>query len=52
MLLTLPVTRSDGFMEVARGDQVALGVDCDRQLGKRAAGGAEDNLALLSQVEG
>jgi hypothetical protein len=52
MLFTLPVAWSDGFMEVARGDQVALGVDCDRQLGERTAGGAEDNLALLSQVKG
>src|SRR6476661_5329868 len=52
MLLTLPVSRSNGFMEVARGDQVALGVHCDRQLGERTAGRSEDNLALLGQVEG
>src|SRR6476620_6182267 len=52
MLLTLPVGRSNGFMEVARGDEVALSVDCDRQLGEGAAGRAEDNLALLRQVEG
>src|SRR6478609_4249064 len=41
MLLTLPVARSNGFMEVARRDQVAFGVHCDRQLGERAAGRSE-----------
>src|SRR3954465_6539051 len=51
MLLTLPVARSNRFMEVARGDQVALGVDCDRQLRERTAGRAEDTLAFLGQVE-
>src|SRR5512141_1820931 len=40
MLFTRPVAWCDGFMEVARSDQVALGVDCDRQLGERTAGGA------------
>jgi hypothetical protein len=39
-------------MEVARGDEVTLRVDGNRQLWERAAGGAEDNLALLGQVEG
>jgi hypothetical protein len=52
MLITLPVTWSYRFFEVAGGDQVALIVNCDGQLGERAAGRAKDNLAFLGQVEG
>src|SRR5690242_12673406 len=52
MLITLPVTWSYRFFEVAGGDQVALIVNCDGQLGERAACRAEDNLAFLGQVEG
>jgi hypothetical protein len=52
MLITLPVTWSYRFFEVAGSDQVALIVNCDGQLGERAAGRAEDNLAFLGQVEG
>jgi hypothetical protein len=52
MLITLPVTRSYGFFEVAGSDKIALGVNCDGQLGERPAGRAEDNLAFLGQVEG
>src|SRR5688500_12047089 len=52
MLITLPVTWSYGFFEVAGSDQVTLVINCDGQLGERAAGGAEDNLAFLGQVKG
>jgi hypothetical protein len=52
MLLTLPIARSNRFMEVARGDQVALGVNRDWQLGERTAGRSKDNLAFLREVEG
>src|SRR6059036_3044222 len=45
MLVTLPVTRSYRFFEIARGYEVALSVYRDGQLGERTAGGAEDNLA-------
>src|SRR6476620_629208 len=50
--ITLPVTWSYGFMEVAGSDEVALVINCDGQLGERTAGGAEDHLALLREVEG
>jgi hypothetical protein len=52
MLITLPVTWSYRFFEVAGSDQVALVINRDGQLGERTAGGAEDNLAFLCQVEG
>jgi hypothetical protein len=52
MHITLPVTWSYRFFEVAGGDQVAFVVNCDGQLGERPAGGAEDHLALLSEVKG
>jgi hypothetical protein len=52
MLITLPIARSYRFFEVARGDQVALGVNRDGQLGEGAAGRAKDNLAFLGEVEG
>src|SRR6478735_4600804 len=52
MRITLPVTWSYGFMEVAGSDEVALVINCDGQLGERTAGGAEDHLALLGEVEG
>src|SRR5512133_519945 len=52
MLSTLPVARSNGLMAVACSDEVALVINCDGQLGERTAGGAEDHLALLREVEG
>src|SRR3712207_3924770 len=50
MHITLPVTWSYGFFEVAGSDQVALVINCDGQLGERPAGRAEDHLALLREV--
>src|SRR5215217_931373 len=52
MHITLPVTWSYGFMEVAGSDEVALIINCDGQLGEGTAGGAEDHLALLREVKG
>ena len=43
-----PEARSDRFLERRGGDEVALVVDGDLQLGKRALGRAEDHLAVLA----
>src|SRR4029453_696295 len=51
MLVTLPVTRSYRFFEVAGCDEVALCVNCDGQLGERTAGRSKDDLAFLREVE-
>src|SRR6476620_1877109 len=52
MLITLPVARSNRFMEVAGSDQVALVVHRNGQLGEGPAGRTKDYLALLREVEG
>jgi len=52
MLVTLPVTRSYRFFEVARGYQVAFVINRDRKLRERPAGRTEDDLAFLRKVEG
>src|SRR3954447_7830622 len=49
--VALPVARSDRFLEVALRHEVALVVHHQRQLGERPAGGPEDVLRRVGQVE-
>src|SRR4051794_18521860 len=49
---TFPVARADRFGEALSGDQVALGVDHQRQLRQVSAGRTEDDLAVVGEVEG
>src|SRR3954470_21963584 len=50
-MFPLPEARSDGLVEVALRDEVALGIDGDRQLRPRSLGRAEDDLCLVRDVE-
>jgi hypothetical protein len=43
--------RPDGLGEVALGDEVALSVDRDRQLGEGPLRRSEDDLRVLTDVE-
>src|SRR5690625_3641251 len=52
VLITLPVTRAHRLGEVARCDQIPLGVDHQRQLWKVPCRRAEDEPAVVGQVEG
>src|SRR5690349_22756405 len=46
------VARRDDVLEVAQGDQVAVGIEAEWQLRKRPVGRPEDDLATVGQVEG
>src|SRR5664279_1638767 len=50
-MFPLPEARADGLMEVALRDEVALGIDGDRQLRQGTLGRAEDDLRLVRDVE-
>src|SRR3954452_8237183 len=49
---TFPVARAHRFGEALSGDQVALGVDHQRELWQRPGSRAEDHLAVVGEVEG
>src|SRR5688500_8849442 len=48
----VPEAGADGAGEVGGGDQVALVVEAERQLGQRPGGRAEDRTGAVEHVEG